>query len=283
MLYVGRHWANLQLTRGGIYYAGLGGTARVVSNAAAVGAPAAGPAAPAAQYLCKIGQVLRCQVHGNSPDRGISDDRRGHPCSPRHAFDFDRPIAIPIDRATQAARLRYQAEFPAVASLMVVRVSTENSILSQNAAQFIARKLQADKTNIGQVFIPGLGAFYDRFGFLYLPADDINSRVERVKRLRPLFQAIAASPNLAGLSTLVNQVAEVVQRGRSPQGLESLFVQMSDTIKKQVSNKPAPLDWPRVAGLRIETKNKEWVVVVQPQAGRLQEARIAIEASPPPC
>lgn len=193
-------------------------------------------------------------------------------------FDFDRPIAIPIDRAAQAARLRYQAEFPAVASLMVVRVSNENPILSQNAAQFIARRLQADKTNIGQVFIPGLGAFYDRFGFLYLPPDDINSRVERVKRLKPLFQAIAASPNLAGLSTLVNEVAEAVQKGRSPQGLESLFVQMSDTIKKQVSNKPIPLDWARVAGLRIETKNKEWVAVVQPKAGRLQEARIAIEA-----
>ena len=193
-------------------------------------------------------------------------------------FDFGRPIAIPIDRATQAARLRYQAEFPAVASLMVVRVSTEDSTLSQNAAQFIARRLQADKTNISQVFIPGLGAFYDRFGFLYLPPDDISSRVERVKRLKPLFQAIAASPNLAGLSTLVNQVAEAVQKGRSPQGLESLFVQMSDIIKKQASNKPAPLDWARVAGLRIETKNKEWVAVVQPQAGRLQEARIAIEA-----
>lgn len=193
-------------------------------------------------------------------------------------FDFDRPIAIPIDRAAQAAQLRYQAEFPAVASLMVVRISAENSVLSQNAAQFIARTLQADKVNIGQVFIPGLGAFYDRFGFLYLPPEDISSRVERVKRLKPLFQAIAASPNLAGLSTLVNEVAEAVQKGRSPQGLETLFVQMSDTIKKQASNKPAPLDWARVAGLRIESTNKEWVTVVQPKAGRLQEARIAIEA-----
>ena len=194
-------------------------------------------------------------------------------------FDFDRPIAIPIDRATQAA----QAALPGRISRRCLAdggagFQPRTPILSQNAAQFIARRLQADKTNIGQVFIPGLGAFYDRFGFLYLPPDDISSRVERVKRLKPLFQAIAASPNLAGLSTLVNQVAEAVQKGRSPQGLESLFVQMSDTIKKQVSNKPAPLDWARVAGLRIEAKNKEWVVVVQPQAGRLQEARIAIEA-----
>jgi uncharacterized protein len=192
-------------------------------------------------------------------------------------FDFNRPTEIPIDRPAQAAQARYQTEFPTVASLMVVRVSAANSALSQSVARFVARKLQAQKASIDQVFIPGLGSFYDRFGFLYLPPDEINSRVERVKRLKPLFQAIAASPNLAGLSTLVNQVAEAVQKGRSPQGLESLFVQMSDTIKKQVSSQPAPLDWPRVAGLRIETKNREWVVVVHPRAGQLPEARIAIE------
>jgi uncharacterized protein len=192
-------------------------------------------------------------------------------------FDFNRPIEIPVDRPAHTAQARYQAEFPTVASLMVVRVSAANSTLSQNVARFVARKLQAQKANIEQVFIPGLGTFYDRFGFLYLPPEEINSRVERVKRLKPLFQAIAASPNLAGLSTLVNQVAEAVQKGRSPQGLESLFVQISDTIKKQVSSQPAPLDWSRVAGLRIESKNKEWVVVVHPRAGKLPEARIVIE------
>lgn len=193
-------------------------------------------------------------------------------------FDFSRPVEIPIDRATQSAQARYQADFPAVASLMVVRVSAENSTLSRNAAQLIAGKLEAQKSDIRQVFIPGLGDFYDRFGFLYLPPEEINARVERVKRMKPLFQAIAASPNLAGLSTLVNQVAEAVQKGRSPQGIESLFVQMSETVKNQVANRPAPMDWTRVAGLRLEASNKEWVVVIHPQAGRLQEARIAIEA-----
>ena len=192
-------------------------------------------------------------------------------------FYFNRPVEIPIDRATLSAQARYQAEFPAVASLMVVRVSAENTTLSRNAAQLIAGKLEAQKSDVKQVFIPGLGAFYDRFGFLYLPPEEINARVERVRRMKPLFQAIAASPNLAGLSTLVNQVAEAVQKGRSPQGIESLFVQMSDTVKNQVSNRPAPMDWTRVAGLRLETNNKEWVVVVHPQDGRLQEARIAIE------
>ena len=193
-------------------------------------------------------------------------------------FDFNRPIEIAIDPITQSAKVQFRTEFPSVASLMVVRVSAENSNLAQNAAQFIAKKLEADKANISHVFTPGLGPFYDRFGILYLDPAEIASRVEHVKRMEPLFQAIAASPNLAGLSTLVNEIAQAVQRGRSPRGLETLFQQMSVTIKKQVAGKPAPLDWRRVAGLKVETKSKDWVVVVHAVQGKLREARNSIES-----
>jgi uncharacterized protein len=193
------------------------------------------------------------------------------------SFDLARPIEIAVDPTTQSAQARLQTEFPAVASLMVVRLSADKTDLAQNAAQFVARRLKAQQANISDVFIPGIGTFYDRFGFLYLEAAEIAARVDRVKRLGPLFQAVAASPNLAGLSILVNKIAEAVQKGRSPQGLETLFQQMSITIKKQVAGKPIPLDWRRVAGLKVESKSKDWVVVVHPREGRLQEARIAIE------
>ncbi len=192
-------------------------------------------------------------------------------------FDFTRPIAIELDPKTQSAQSRYQTEFPTVASLMIVRVSADNTNLAQTATQFVAKRLEAKKTNISHVFTPGLGPYYDRFGILYVQQAEISARVERAKRLKPLFQAIAASPNLAGLSTLVNQIVQAVQKGRSPQGLETLFLQMSSTIKKQVANKPEPLDWRRVAGLRIENKSKDWVVVVQPTEGRSQGARLDIE------
>ena len=192
-------------------------------------------------------------------------------------FDLSRPIEIAVDPITQSAQARFQTEFPTVASLMVVRLSADKTNLAQNAAQFVAKRLEAQEANISQVFTPGLGPFYDRFGFLYLEAAEIAARVDRVRRSGPLFQAIAASPNLAGLSALVNEIAEAVQKGRSPQGLETLFQQMSGTIKKQVAGKPAPLDWRRVAGLKVKSKSRDWVVVVHPRKGRLQEARIAIE------
>ena len=193
-------------------------------------------------------------------------------------FDFSRAIEIAVDPATQSAKEHFQTEFPSAATLMTVRVSAENTNLAQSAAQLMAKRLAAQESKISSVFVPGLGAFYDRYGFLYLQPAEIASRVERVKQLEPLFQAIAASPNLAGLSTLVDEIAQAVQRGRSPRGLETLFLQMSGTIKKQISGRPAPMDWTRVAGLKLETKSKDWVVVVHPQPGRLPEARNAIEA-----
>jgi hypothetical protein len=192
-------------------------------------------------------------------------------------FDLARPVDLPVDSITRSSEARYQAEFPAVASLMVMRISADTAALAQNAAQLAAGRLAAKKADISSVLTPGLGPFYDRFGLLYLDAADIAARVDRVKRLRPLFNAIAASPNLAGLSALVKEVVQAVQKGRSPQGLEALFVQMSGTIKNLAANKPVPLDWQRVAGLRIDTNSKDWVVVVQPREGRLQEARIDIE------
>ena len=192
-------------------------------------------------------------------------------------FDFTRPIEIAVDPMTQSAKKQFQTEFPSVASLMVVRVSAENPNLAQNVAQFAAKKLEEKEEDISSVFIPGLGPFYDRFGFLYLQPAEISSRVERVKQLDPLFQAVAASPNLAGLSILVNEIAEAVKQGRSPHGLETLFLQMANTIKKQVSGKPMPMDWRSVAGLKVETRSKDWVVVVQPRPGKLREARNDIE------
>ncbi len=192
-------------------------------------------------------------------------------------FDLARPAEIPVDPLTQSSEARYQAEFPAVASLMVIRVSADSAALAQNAAQFAAGKLAAKKADISHVLTPGLGPFYDRFGLLYLDAGEIAGRVERVKRLKPLFNAIAASPNLAGLSALVKEIAQAVQKGRSPQGLEALFVEMSGTIKNLASGRPAPLDWQRVAGLKVDTNSKEWAVVVEPREGRLQEARADIE------
>jgi hypothetical protein len=46
LVYVGGDLTNLQRVGGGTYYAELGGTARVVSNAAATGPQAASPTAP---------------------------------------------------------------------------------------------------------------------------------------------------------------------------------------------------------------------------------------------
>ena len=192
-------------------------------------------------------------------------------------FDFARAIEFSIDPATQAANQRLLTEFPTIDNLITIRTSSESAAQSKAAAQAVAAKLRADEADFHHAFIPGIGAFYDRFGLLYLKADEIDARIQRVRQSTPLFEAIGASPNLSGLSSLVNQVADAVQKGRSPRGLEQLFLQISNTIQSQVNGKPLPMDWRKVAGLTVDSSSKDWVIVVEPQPGRLKQARIAAE------
>jgi uncharacterized protein len=193
-------------------------------------------------------------------------------------FDFKRPIEISRDIGIQAANQELQKEFPVLDSLIVMRISADAAAPAKTAAQFLANTLQTDKANVAHVFIPGIGPFYDRFGILYLDATEIETRVQHTAQLKPLFQALALSPNLAGLSALVTQVATAVKGGRSPQGLEDLFLQVSTTIRKLAEGKPAPLDWRAVAGLSVESKKADWVVIVEPRPGKLVQARQAVKS-----
>ena len=193
-------------------------------------------------------------------------------------FDFRSPIEISGDSSTLAESVKLQTEFPGVNSLIALRVSAESAAPAKAAAEFLAKTLRADEINIAHVTIPGIGPFYDRFGILYLDESEVAARVQRTTQLRPLFQALAVSPNLAGLSALVSQVATAVKGGRSPQGLEDLFLQISKTIQKQAAGKPTPLDWRAVAGLTVESTNKDWVVIVQPQPGKSVQSRLLIES-----
>jgi predicted RND superfamily exporter protein len=192
-------------------------------------------------------------------------------------LDFSKDLEISIDAATKEASDNLDAEFPATSTLMVIRVSSVDVALAKNAAQVIQDNLQSDEANFSHAFIPGIGPFYDQFGLLYRSPEEITQRVQRIAQSKALYEAIAASPNLAGLSALVGEVASAVQKGRSPGGLEELFTQTANTIKLKLANRPLPMDWRKVAGLIAENSSADWVVVAVPRGNKLKEARRIVE------
>ncbi len=193
-------------------------------------------------------------------------------------FDLLKPIEITQASAAQVANQQLQLEFPSLGGLIFLKVTADTPQSAKTAAQFLAGTLEKDQGVFTDTFVPGIGPFYDRFGILYLDVGEIEARVRHTAQLRPLFQALAVSPNLAGLSTLVTQVASAVKGGRSPQGLEDLFLQLSLTVRNLAASKPRPMDWRAVAGLGIETRNVDWTVIVEPQPAKLQQARQVVEA-----
>ncbi len=192
-------------------------------------------------------------------------------------FDFKSPIEISTDDASQKTNNQLTREFPEAAQLIIVRVSAEKAEPAKSAAKSVAAELEKDKANIAHAFIPGIGQYYDRFAIYYIDVAAIEARVQHVTQLNPLFQALAVSPNLSGLSALIGEVATAVQNGRSPQGLEQLFLQISQSVRGQAEGKPKPVDWRAIAGLKIDNATTDWVVIVEPQTGKLTQARLTVE------
>jgi uncharacterized protein len=194
-------------------------------------------------------------------------------------IDLKSAIGISINDDVRKDNEKLAAEFPGISTLIVVRVSADAADPAKAAAQALVATLKANKASIAQAFVPGIGPYYDRFGFYYLDAADVAARVELTAQLNPLFQALAISPDLSGLSALITQVASAVKAGRSPKGLENLFLQISETISAQVAGKPHPLDWRAVAGLSFKTTTQDWVVLIEPHPKRLRQARQFVEAA----
>ena len=192
--------------------------------------------------------------------------------------DFKSSVAIPAAPQVVNANTAFAQEFPQVSSLTIIRLSGMGSDGTRLAAQTLAAALHADKVNISKVFMPGIGPYYDRFGIFYLDAADVRARVRHAGELNTLFQALSASPDLSGLSALINQIANAVQSGRSPQGMEQLFRQIARTIQFQAAKRSQPLNWKAVAGLQAETTASEWVVVIIPAKGKLVQARHAVQS-----
>ncbi len=122
------------------------------------------------------------------------------------------------------------------------------------------------------VIVPGDGAFYDTYGLLFLPVQDIDNRVARLLQMQPLYYAFSQAPSLQGLSALIGEIARSVAGGRSPPGLERVLLAVSGAVAAEVEGRPSAVDWIDVAGLKLSNDNKRWFIIAKPVAGQEQAA-----------
>ena len=189
---------------------------------------------------------------------------------------------VKLDDRTAAVEAELERRFPDIDQTFLAIVSNQDGDAAKAEALKLAAALSARSDLFATAFVPGTGAFYDTNAILFHDARDIRARVDQVLQMQPLYHALAAAPDMEGLAALVTEIAKAVDQGRSPPGLAQLLVAAAATIEADVQGVSRPIDWPKQAGLSVETRSLRWFVVAIPQPGSERNAAIlARQASAP--
>ena len=170
-------------------------------------------------------------------------------------------------RADLPFRQNYQelvAQFPAVDNGFVVVIDADSSSKGREAASRIAAALRARPDLFSDVFAPGTGAYFDKYGVLYLGEPALTQIAEGVKQVAPLINTMALQPDLSGLADLFQQMTPVVEIGQAPAEISGFLDTIAATVEADNRGQPRPLDWTALGDEPPALAEPRWYVLVKP-------------------
>ena len=167
------------------------------------------------------------------------------------------------------------AEFADLANLQTISLSNADAeVLAVQRADMVAA-LREHNDIYELVFAPGAHDFYDDYGMLFRPLDEIKTRVAYALSLKPLFDAIAEAPNAQSMTTLVGEIAGAAQQGRSSPGVVDLLNEAAGAVQALANGEDKPLDWSKVAELNVPSNSTSVTILALPKLGQESAAHSA--------
>lgn len=195
-------------------------------------------------------------------------------------IDTDRGPRITLDEKTFLAQAELDKRFSGIDQTFLAIVESREAETARAQAVALSTSLSERGDLFISSFVPGTGPFYEGNALLFHDLADVRARVDAVLQMQPLYQAVAAVPDILGLAALVSEIGNAVEQGRSPPGLEALLLTASATIEAEVRGRSRPVNWPALAGLGGETQSLRWFVIATPKPGlEPQAASVARQAA----
>ncbi len=155
-------------------------------------------------------------------------------------------------------------QFPALDNGFVVIIDAEVPADGRDAAGEIARQLETRTDLFSDVFAPGTGPYFDKYGVLYLEEAVVKQVADDVRDTAPLINTLSLQPDLAGLADLFRQMAPVVEIGRAPPELSGFLDELAKTIQAERGGQAEPLNWMALGQEPSPLTETRWYVLVKP-------------------
>jgi len=193
-------------------------------------------------------------------------------------INTDTTDMIAADVPFRQNHLALKEAFPAFKETIVAVIDGATPEASLEAAEDLAEALSSDKSHFAHVQHIGGDPFFARHGLLYLDIDTLTTLSDRLAEAQPLLAALAADPNLDGLSGFIELA--LTESDDLPQGLDDLLGQMAEVTEAAIEDRRKDLSWIEQLDLGGRASGKRQILIAEPviDYGSLAPAASVIDA-----
>jgi hopanoid biosynthesis associated RND transporter like protein HpnN len=123
---------------------------------------------------------------------------------------------IAADVPWRADEIAFDAAFPQRANLVVAVVDGLTPEIADEAAEKLAAALAANTAQVKAVTRPDSGPFFDTYGLLLMPQDELARATDTLIRQQGLLGPLAADPTLHGVVQTIRLGLDAIQAGQAP-------------------------------------------------------------------
>ncbi|MEM7045033.1 MAG: MMPL family transporter, partial [Pseudomonadota bacterium] len=197
-------------------------------------------------------------------------------------INTDTTDMIAADVPFRQNHLALQRAFPAFKETIVAVIDGDSPEESDEAVKALAAAMTAESQHFSKVEVPGGDPFFEHHGLLYLDLDTLAALSDRLAAAQPLLGALAADPNLKGISEFLRLALEQRQSPDIPKPLDNLFERLAEVADAAHEGRPKSLSWQEqldVGGSRGRSNRRLLIAEPTIDYGSLAPAVGAIEAT----
>jgi hopanoid biosynthesis associated RND transporter like protein HpnN len=142
----------------------------------------------------------------------------------------------------------YDRAFPNGVSQTIIVIDGESADAVEDGTAALTAALKQRPDLFLSVYRPDGGAFFDRYGLMFLPPEALGQLSDRVAAAEPLLGPLASDPSLRGLFGVLDQALTGMEQGEAA-GAEQLAGPMAGfaaATRSVVEGQPHPVDWGRL-------------------------------------
>jgi len=195
-------------------------------------------------------------------------------------INTDTTDMIAADVPFRQNHLAFKRAFPAFKETIVAVIDGDSPEESEEAAKALSAAMAADSRYFSMVDRPGSDPFFDQHGLLYLDIDALTDLGDRLAAAQPLLAALAADPNLKGLSDFLGLALEH-EDDAIPETLDQLLARLADVTDAAREGQPKNLSWLELLDQGRLSGSERSLLIAEPAIdyGSLAPAAKAIEVT----